>query len=269
MGTSLSDRMKAYEECYRIRLPNRVPKVIRIDGRSFSSVLSGVNKPYDIGIMSGMMDSAMTLMQDIGGTARLAYLQSDECSILLNDNISLNCQSWFDGNLNKTVSISAASFTETFSRTQSKVQGALFDSRFFVVPDNDVVNYLVWRQQDATRNSITMYASAHYSHRELDCKSGSEKQDMLMAKGVNWNDMPTWTKRGLVLYRNEDNKIVIDDEIPIFTQDREYIVSKYEIRDATSPVEDISNPQGVPVLESSSVEAESGETKSINIRNEA
>jgi tRNA(His) 5'-end guanylyltransferase len=79
---------------------------------------------------------------------------------------------------------------------------AIFDARVFVIPDNnEVLNYLIWRQQDATKNSISMAAQAYYSPKELHKKNGSEKQEMLFEKGINWNDYSIAFKRGTAVYK--------------------------------------------------------------------
>jgi tRNA(His) 5'-end guanylyltransferase len=126
--------------------------------------------------------------------------------------------------------------------------GGMFDARVFNLPDEEVVNCLLWRQQDATRNAIQMLGQVHFSPAELDKKSQSDIQDMLMLqKGINFNDMPTEFKRGVCCVRRnvpidgaaepmaniaDDAKTAtvktryqwaLDREIPIFTQNREYI----------------------------------------------
>ena len=115
-------------------------------------------------------------------------------------------------------------------------KGAMFDARVFNIPKEEVMNLLYWRQLDATRNSIQMVGQANFSHTQLHGKNCSNIQDMLMLeKGINWNDYPTHLKRGTCCIKkpfniNEGteqeairNKWVIDTEIPIFTQDKEYI----------------------------------------------
>lgn len=115
-------------------------------------------------------------------------------------------------------------------------KGAMFDARVFNIPKEEVTNLLYWRQLDATRNSIQMVGQAHFSHRELHGKSCNMIQDMLLTeKDINWNDFPTHQKRGTCCIKkpfkiNEGteqekirNKWVIDTEIPIFTQNKEYI----------------------------------------------
>lgn len=115
-------------------------------------------------------------------------------------------------------------------------KGAMFDARVFNIPKEEVMNLLYWRQLDATRNSIQMVGQANFSHNQLHGKNCSNIQDMLMLeKGINWNDYPTHLKRGSCCIKkpfviNEGteqeairNKWVLDTEIPIFTQDKDYI----------------------------------------------
>lgn len=115
-------------------------------------------------------------------------------------------------------------------------KGSMFDARVFNIPKEEVMNLLYWRQLDATRNSIQMVGQANFSHNKLHGKNCGDIQDMLMLeKGINWNDYPTHLKRGSCCIKkpfkiNEGteqeairNKWVIDTEIPIFTQDKDYI----------------------------------------------
>lgn len=111
-------------------------------------------------------------------------------------------------------------------------KGAMFDSRVFNIPKEEVCNLLIWRQQDATRNSIEMLGRAYFSDKELYKKNCSNIQDMLMEQhGVNWNNISPRFKRGLCCTRvvNEFPCIAnhrpwfVDENIPIFTQDRDYV----------------------------------------------
>lgn len=79
---------------------------------------------------------------------------------------------------------------------------ACFDARAFSVPNLDeAANALLWREIDATRNSLSMLAQHHYDHRTLMGKGRAEVMDLLMARGVNWNDFPAAFKRGTYLRR--------------------------------------------------------------------
>ena len=91
------------------------------------------------------------------------------------------------------------------------------------MPREEVVNYFIWRQQDATRNSINFIARKFFSHKELMYKTTNQVQDMLFERyNINWNDFHTWIKRGFGVVKGE-NGWKSDEDIPIFTQDREYI----------------------------------------------
>ena len=114
----------------------------------------------------------------------------------------------------------------------------MFDSRVFTIPKEEVNNCVLWRQQDATRNSIQSVAQANFSHKQLQNKNCLELQEMLLQeKGINWNDIPTHLKRGSCCIKeqyeieNEDgvalhSRWIIDEEIPIFSQDTNYVNSR-------------------------------------------
>ena len=88
--------------------------------------------------------------------------------------------------------------------------GAMFDARVFNIPKEEATNYFYWRQLDASRNSIQMVGQANFSHAQLQYKSCNDIQDMLMTqKGINWNDFPTYQKRGSCVVRN---KIVLESD---------------------------------------------------------
>jgi tRNA(His) 5'-end guanylyltransferase len=248
---SLGDRMKHYyEDRYRIYLTRRIPVIIRIDGKAFHSFTKGLNRPYDMVMKNSMWATAKELCENIMG-CQLAYVQSDEISLLLTDYRKLTTEAWFDYNLQKICSVSASMATRVFNKwfrffanetvlqdvpdgekycklCRGKIDKAEFDARAFNIPENEVCNYFIWRQQDATRNSIEMLGLCYFNHKELHGVSCNKIQDKLMLeKNVNWNDCPTFFKRGVCI-----RKVVTDEgdscwekdmEIPIFTQDRGYI----------------------------------------------
>lgn len=197
---ALGTRMKEnYEQRVRHMLPRRTYTIVRLDGRSFHTYTRGLDRPFDQQLMDDMGEVALFLCREVAGVA-LAYTQSDEISLVLTDFANPKTEAWFDGNQQKIVSISAALATAKFNELRpGKI--AVFDSRAFTIPDpGEVGNYLVWRQQDATRNSVSMAAQAHFSHRELHGKSGGEMQDMLWREhGINWNNYPDRFKRGTVV----------------------------------------------------------------------
>lgn len=248
MPDSLGDRMKGYENVSRIYLPRRLPVIIRVDGRAFHTFTKGFQKPFDDVFAQAMRETALMLCKEIGG-AKMAYVQSDEISVLVTNNDTINTQPWFDNNLQKLVSLSSsiatlafnngfqvavASYNESFGQLTTYFQAlhkATFDARAFILPPNEVCNYFIWRQQDATRNSIQMVAQSLYSHKELQGKNCDELQEMIFQKGINWNNYQPWQKRGICLIKetvdnDSENARRIwkpDYDTPIFTQDRNYI----------------------------------------------
>lgn len=266
MQDSIGDRMKGnYEDRFRSSLPRRTNTIIRVDGKAFHSYTKGCQRPYDEALMEDMDLTAQYMCENIQG-ARIAYVQSDEISILLTDYTDIKTEAWFDGNLQKMASISASLATAKFNQARlarmsreshpdpcwqmlttddiENTTPAHFDSRVFVIPEiEEVVNYFIWRQQDATRNSVQMAGQANFSHKQLQGKSCDEIQEMLFSqKGINWNDYPAGFRRGRCIQkyaRKVPNPTVedkmafdtwiersfwgVDKDIPIFTADRDYI----------------------------------------------
>ena len=266
---SLSNRMKEfYENRYRFYLSRKIPVIIRLDGRSFHTFTSHLRKPYDEIFHDTMNATLKYLCENIQG-CKFGYTQSDEISLLLTDFDTLTTDGWFDYNLQKMCSIASAMATLEFNRRFAEYansyidgvaalqdldlengylealckcmeNGALFDARCFNIPEDEVVNYFVWRQNDATRNAIRMLGYCHYPHKAIENISNNDLQDMLfLEKGINFNNMDTEYKRGVCCYKKEvgcDDRLcgyktawIIDTECPIFTKDREYI-SKHIVK---------------------------------------
>jgi len=228
---SLGDRMKTYESCSKTFLTRRMPVLIRLDGKAFHTLTKKLSKPYDYDFRDLMLITAEYLVANVMN-CKLAYVQSDEITLLLVDYGTLQTDAWFNNNVQKMVSVSASMATAKFNsmlnnpqmfpqskRDDIKQEFAMFDSRVFNIPREEVVNCFVWRQQDATRNSIQGLGQKHFSQKQLNGKSCNKIQDMLMLdKSTNWNNVDTYFKRGGCVTREG-----IDLEIPIFTQDRGYI----------------------------------------------
>lgn len=275
-------RMKGYEQVTKYGLIRRMPVAIRIDGKAFHTFTRGMKKPFDDILIKSMQDTMQYLCKNIQGCV-LGYTQSDEITLILIDYKELNTSAWFDNEIQKICSVSASMATMAFNRafaknvdewgrsvfpswddggTNEKIdkslvklnevyqkaieKGALFDSRCFNIPKEEVTNLIYWRQLDATRNSIQMVAQANFSHKELQGLSCNMLQNKLLTeKDINWNNLPTIYKRGSCCVKNtypltwqesikKDVRIrdwnqperawIIDNEIPIFKDDgRQYI----------------------------------------------
>lgn len=235
MKDSLGTRMKEfYESRTKISLPRRTYSIIRIDGKTFHTYTKGLKRPFDDSFMEDMNETAKYLCSEIQG-AKLAFVQSDEISILLTDFDKIGTDAWFDGNIQKIVSVSASLATAIFNAlrykntTREKVifKLAHFDSRVFTIPSKtEVMNYFIWRQQDTVRNSISSVAQSLYSHKELNDKNTDQMQEMCFKKGVNWNDFSISKKRGRVIkksYNDQNRAVWITTAPPIFTQEKYYL----------------------------------------------
>jgi tRNA(His) guanylyltransferase len=223
MKDDLGRRMKQYyEDALRLTLPRRGYVVVRVDGRGFHNFTQGLERPYCRSLADALDQAALHACQEMIG-CRFAYGQSDEYSFLLTDLDRDDSPLWFDGNVQKIVSVGASLFTAGFNRAFAGERPAVFDARVLVIPQpSEVEKYFLWRQLDASANSLNMLASAHYSHAELLGKSTSGKHELLHAKGLNWAKQPADFKRGRVV-RRVSNTWSVDLEIPIFNRDPAYL----------------------------------------------
>lgn len=218
MNDDLGDRMKEYElaEAGRVFMP-LVPIMARIDGRCFSGFTHGLERPYDRRMTRAMVATTLALVGETN--ACMGYTQSDEITLAWHST-DRKSQIWFGGRVAKMTSQLAALATLHFYRFILNVlpeyadKLPTFDARVWTVPNRtEGANVFVWREWDATKNSIIMAASEHYSHKQLMGKNGSEKQEMLFQKGINWNDYPAEFKRGTYVQRRMVTKAFSAEEL--------------------------------------------------------
>ena len=268
--SDIAKRMKEYESISKTKLIKRCPVICRIDGKAHHNFTRGFTKPFDEVYIKSMQETAKYLCENIQGVV-LSYQQSDEITLVMVDYKELNTSPYFDYEVQKLCSIIASMATMAFNKffimntsyirasvsrfdnadclgsvyEKAVQKGAMFDCRCFNLPKEEVTNNLYWRQLDCSRNSIQMVGQANFSHKELQNKTCNMIQDMLMTqKGINWNDLPTYQKRGSCVVRNKivvnsngviemdmlrdktksENEWIIDKEIPIFKgEGRQYI----------------------------------------------
>ena len=210
--TSIGDWMKSFETKERF-IPG-VPIIARIDGRAFHSFTRGMDRPYDIGLIMCLQDAMKFVFEE--SNARIGYHQSDEISLLF---YSANPQSqvYFDGRKQKMISMLAADVTSAFTLAamdhwpeKVKRMHPRFDCRVYQYPVGVVPFYFRWRVRDAVKNSISMAASHYYSNQQLHGKNSAERQDMLIAKGVNWNNYPRYFKEGTFIQKRK-MQVAADD----------------------------------------------------------
>jgi len=165
-----------------------------------------------------MIYAAKKVAEDMQGF-KAAYIQSDEATFLITDYDDINTEGWFNYNHDKIVSISAAIMSVNFNAhigSSSKFDNlAVFDSRAFNVPREDVVNTFLWRCQDWERNSLQMYSRSIFSHKELHKKNRTDMHEMLHQKGKNWAiDLTNVEKNGTFLVKTENGIEVRQDISP-------------------------------------------------------
>lgn len=222
VAQSLGSRMREYIDINNTRLIKRTPVIVNVDGAHFHNLTRFMDKPFSMAVIGSMWDAALYLVSHMEG-AKVAYVQSDEISVLLTNYETLNQGAMFDYRVQKLASTAAALATAGFNKKNRIKKVATFDGRCFNLQKEEVNNYFIWRQQDWTRNSIQMLARSHFSQNDLYKKNHSQLQDMLFEKcGVNWNDLDPVFKRGACIIKNNGNWIV-DRDIPIFSKERGYI----------------------------------------------
>jgi tRNA(His) 5'-end guanylyltransferase len=217
---ALAARMKGYyEDRYRIYLPRSTYTIIRVDGKAFHLYTRKASRPFDEDLESAFAYATCCLCKEIQG-CKFAYLQSDEVSVLLTDFEQPGTQAWFDGNLQKIVSVAASHFTSAFNNhinylaDENPAPGlesykfqprATFDARAFVIPHRiEVENYFIWRQRDWVRNAINMMAEVHFSPRQLDKRNNKQRLEDLATVGVQWENIPVKHRFGrLCTYKGE------------------------------------------------------------------
>lgn len=207
MATSdLETRMKDYEAVSSgQRLMPLLPALARLDGKTFHSLTRNMGRPFDPRFSALMQDACGHLVQETG--ARCGYTQSDEITLAW-FSTDPKSQIWFDGRVAKMTSILAAECSVYFNTRFAEHFGgpppfpALFDCRVWNVPTREeAANVFLWREQDATRNSVSMAAQSAYSHKELFCVPTNRMQEILFQKGINWNEYPDHFKRGSYFQR--------------------------------------------------------------------
>ena len=247
INDELGTRMKTfYEQIPKTKLTRRTPVIIRIDGKAFHTFTRGFKKPFDEVLIQTMQETTKYLCENVQGCV-LGYTQSDEVSLVLVDYQRFETSAWFDYEIQKMCSIAASMATMAFNKCFEKNindwisknapsfhevwhnpedeklyhvylnasnKGAMFDARVFNIPKEEVTNCIYWRQLDASRNSIQMVGQANFSHKELQNKSCNDIQDMLvLQKNINWNDFPTYQKRGTCVVKSDERETITEDNI--------------------------------------------------------
>jgi tRNA(His) 5'-end guanylyltransferase len=231
----LSTRMKKYEAASGGILVPRMPAIIRLDGKAFHTFTRrrcDRSVAYDP-IMHDVMCHTMLGLTRTIQNVKFGYTQSDEISLLLIDYTSHTSSQWFDGKIQKIVSVAAAAATANFTYWWNLLHPddqlslcdlPMFDARVFTVPESDVCNAFIWRQQDAMRNAVQIIGRHHYSHTEMHGKSCKIIRECLQRDhNIEWQrDVPTWQRHGTAMCR-QPGGWAVDLSMPMISQNRHYV----------------------------------------------
>lgn len=212
---TLSDWCKWLEKNFsnEIMIPT-LPVIIRLDGNNFHTWTKGLERPFDKNLSDLMIDATKFLVEETN--AVIGYTQSDEITLILYSS-DRKSSIYNDGKKQKILSKLTGKFTPYFNEVRKTYlpnhnKRANFDCRIYQTPTlHDAAIQLLWRENDATKNSISMLAQSMFSHgkkgSELHGLDGNQMQDKMMKeKGVNWNDLPVRFKRGTYVRRVKTSK---------------------------------------------------------------
>jgi tRNA(His) guanylyltransferase len=207
----LDTRMRVYETALDYSVLPNIYMVARLDGRNFTRLTKEIHQftpPFDDRFRDYMLATVEHLMT-CGFKIIYGYTQSDEISLLLDIE-----ENNFSRKLRKLNSVLAAEASAKFSLLLQDL--GCFDCRISQLPTIElVVDYFRWRQQDAYRNSLSSHCywclrrEGHCFTKATSMMSGlsqANKHELLFQHGINFNDLPTWQKRGSGLYWQEYQK---------------------------------------------------------------
>ncbi|MBK9036542.1 MAG: hypothetical protein IPL61_35720 [Myxococcales bacterium] len=214
----LGDRCKQFEQAEAGRRAMRgLPLLARLDGRAFHTFTRDLQRPYDPAMSRCMIETTRHLVAEL--SAAIGYTQSDEITLAWYEPSTSARDYAFDGRFQKLASVLAglasARFVQLVARELPAKAEAVphFDCRVWQVPTlADATDVFVWREDDATKNSVSMAAAAYYADRELHGQDSAAKHELLHRVGVNWNDYPAFFKRGSYLQRRARERVLTDDE---------------------------------------------------------
>lgn len=201
----LDTRLRIYETAYDFCIPPEQFIVVRLDGRGFTKLTKEIwqfEAPFDVRFRDLMVKTTAHLMQ-CGFNIIYGYTQSDEISLLFHAN-----DDSFNRKTRKIISILAAEASAKFSVLHGQI--ASFDARICILPSPKIVeDYFRWRHEDAHRNALNAHCywmlrkegeNIKRATNQVKGLSRQEKHDLLFSRDINFNELPSWQKRGTGLY---------------------------------------------------------------------
>lgn len=219
MAETLQDKGKRLQKQrdYRIDVDKYV--LVHVDGRSFSKLIKNkFKKPFDEDFIDMMNKTAIFLCENVQG-AKIAYVQSDEISLLLKKDTPEG-DIFFGGRLCKMQSIIASLATSEFNKQFiikaiansdspvtdiANMKMAQFDCKVWDVDTaNDAFAWFLFRNIDCVRNSKQQFVQTYLPHKVL--LNHTTDEQVLMAldeKGKDWRDCSEDKKYGRIISKEE------------------------------------------------------------------
>ncbi|BDD05603.1 tRNA(His) guanylyltransferase Thg1 family protein [Aureibacter tunicatorum] len=207
----LDKTLRIYETSHDFCVPPNIYMVARIDGRGFTRLTKESHpfeRPFDERFRDMMIETVKHLMT-CGFKVIYGFTESDEISLLFDMK-----EDAFSRKLRKYNSILAGEASAKFSVMLGNI-GA-FDCRISQLPrEQDVIDYFRWRNEDAHRNALNAHSywmlrnkgqSAAHASKQIEGKSTAYKNELLFENGINFNELPSWQKRGIGFFWHEIEK---------------------------------------------------------------
>jgi len=231
---NLEEKCLYYRGLTDYRLMPNSNVICMLDGRSFSKMVkNNFEKPFDDAFIFAMNETAKYVCENVQG-AKIAYVQSDEISVLITDYDTTESDAFFGYRLCKMQSIIASLATAKFNQVMMAYNMShkkwkavknnsndevsyidiipditnsplyQFDCKCWTVPSaNDAYAWFLYRQIDCIRNSKQQAAQTYLSHKELLGKDADTQIEMLKEyKGIDWNDYDNGKKYGRLIYQD-------------------------------------------------------------------
>lgn len=206
--SGLAARAKQYQKEYDYRLPKKSYTILQLDGRAFHTFTKGMEEPFDDRLIESMNAVAIAVLTEVSN-AKFAYVQSDEINILVTDFDTETTQAYFSNRIQKVTSISSSVASATMSRLYPEKNLALFDARFFAVPDKHAAEeFFLWRQVDAIKNSIQSVGQSVFTEKELFQKKGTDIKEMLKEAGIPWEAFSLEKRQGRIVKKEEQEAVI-------------------------------------------------------------
>lgn len=260
---TLKEKSKFFQERRNYLIDTDKYILVHVDGRSFSKMVKNkFRKPFDDSFIEMMNQTAVYLCENVQG-CQLAYVQSDEISLLIKKN-NPEGDVFFGGRLCKMQSIIASLASAKFNQLMmiynitgengtcdvymdnteivDEIVNVIHDSPLYqfdckvwdVDSANDAMAWFLFRNIDCIRNSKQQTAQAYLRHKELIGLDTNKQIELLLNKtNVDWNTFDCGKKYGRLVYKKE-----FDAETTINGKTIQYKRNRFEASDGF----DLTNP---------------------------